>query len=56
MNQHNTRVEGRGFDHDRTKQYVAVCSCGWKSELQKTERRADNECDDHTLTATRVEK
>lgn len=47
---HQTRTEVRG-SADTEKWYVGVCSCGWISEPQKTEARAENECCDHEVYA-----
>jgi hypothetical protein len=53
MARHNTQVQQRrGFGRTI---YEAVCSCGWLSRPQPTEREAENEATDHVVAVTRGE-
>jgi hypothetical protein len=51
---HYTRTEGRRDDTGE-RVWIGACSCGWISHPQPSERKAENEADDHAVYATRTE-
>lgn len=51
---HRTRTEGRHHEEgDRF--WIGLCSCGWVSQPQPSERKAETEADDHAVYASRAD-
>lgn len=50
---HRTKVEGRVLLGK--KKYVSLCSCGWISSTQDTEKKADDEGSDHEIYMSGIE-